>query len=66
MTREEKHEWILNATYEELLKRWRNSPVGDKMFKNDDGFYKLTMDSKKNHLYPGEAVRISKKIGFFG
>jgi hypothetical protein len=32
MTSEEIKQWIDNATFEELLEKWRNAPVGSPWF----------------------------------
>lgn len=56
-------EWIDNASYEELLKRWRFSSVGDTIFQGEIGkYYSKIMSEKKNNLSHEEQVRISKNI----
>ena len=32
-------EQIDNKTYEQLLRRWRNSPIGDEIFQGESGDY---------------------------
>ena len=55
-------EWIDNASYEQLLEKWRFAPLGDPMFQGDTGVYFSTVMSEKkkncNH------VQASKNIGW--
>src|ERR1017187_5649081 len=64
MTAEDK-KWIDEATYEQLLSRWRNGPFGDSMFQGETGeYYSKVM--KERRAQPGgndEHVRASKNIG---
>lgn len=65
MTEEEMKEWIDNASYEELLFKWRFAPVGHPLFRGATGdYFKSTLDKKKEELTHEERVGISKKIGF--
>ena len=68
MTPEDAIQWIDNASYEELLDKWRNSPSGDGnsiFFQGKIGeHYSKVMEHKKSLLKPDEAVAISKKIGW--
>ena len=63
MTKEQK-EWIDNATYEQLLKRWRFSAAGDPMFQGDTGRHYGRVLREKRSADPGEHVRASKSIGW--
>ena len=59
-------EWIDNASYHTLLRRWRNAPAGgDPIFQDETGkYYSDVMFAKRDALEPGEAVNISKSIGW--
>jgi len=57
-------EWIDNASYRELLRRWRFSPAGDPFFRNDTeigDYYSKVMNEKKKHV---NAVAVSKRVGW--
>lgn len=57
--------WIDNASYEELLGRWRFSPVGDPIFQGELGdYYKETIFRKRDKIGALEASRISKLVGW--
>jgi hypothetical protein len=61
----EQKEWIDNASYEELLRRWRFATANDSMFRGDLGeYYATVMFKKRDQLPPGEAAVISKKVGW--
>ena len=63
MTQDEK-EWIDNASYEQLLRKWRNAPSGNPMFQGETGqYYRLVMAKRRNEIGPAEHVRASKNIG---
>jgi hypothetical protein len=63
MTEEQKN-WIDNASYEQLLSRWRRAPVGDPMFQGDTAnYYSEVMHSKGEQIGDAERVRVSKAIG---
>jgi len=63
MTDEQKA-WIDAASYQELLQRWRNAPVGAPMFQGDTGdYYAKVMAEKKAKVGPDAAVAASKAIG---
>lgn len=67
MTKEEMIKWIDNATYLELLSKWRNAPVGDSFFAGDVGdYYQKAMENKRKEVGDEEHVRASKSIGFIG
>jgi hypothetical protein len=58
-------EWIDNASYKELLYRWRYAPAGDPMFVGETGsYFENTMHKKKLLLSPEEASNISKQISW--
>ena len=64
---DEMKKWIDNATYEQLLRRWRFSPAGDPFFNDTTGvadYYIKVMNKKKDELGNCKAVDISKKIGW--
>ncbi|KKM61249.1 hypothetical protein LCGC14_1533690 [marine sediment metagenome] len=62
---ETEKDWIDNATYQELLRRWRNSPAGDSIFQGEAGkYYSKVMAEKRNAVGPGAAVAASKAIGW--
>ena len=57
--------WIINASYYELLKRWRFAEGRDDIFHNASGlYYTKIMNEKQNALSHSECVRISKLIGW--
>lgn len=65
MMEKEIKEWIDNADYESLLKKWRFAPVGDVFFQGELGkYYSNVMLRKKNELDNAEQVRISKAVGW--
>lgn len=52
-------------TYEAMLRKNRFAPVGDPIFQGESGIYFQDMMGKKRELLAaGEAVVISKKIGW--
>jgi len=60
---EEDKEWIDNATYKELLYRWRNAPAGDSIFdrsSESSSYYALAMNEKRisdaNHTATSKAI----------
>lgn len=58
-------EWIDGASYEDLLRRWRFSALGDSMFQGVTGkYYSDVMFKKKAALTPGEQVAASKSVGW--
>lgn len=59
--------WIDNASYEALLSKWRNAPVGDPFFQGEIGdYYKEALGCKRDLAGPAEAARASKAIGWDG
>ena len=65
MTDDEMKEWIDNASYEELLGKWRRAPTGDPFFIGEIGdYFKKAMDAKRDMIGDAEAVQASKNIGW--
>lgn len=66
MTPEQK-QWIDNASYEQLLGRWRNAPIGSTWFQGECGkYYGEVMQRKLREVGNSEHVRASKSIGWEG
>jgi hypothetical protein len=63
MTKEQK-DWIDNASYEQLLRKWRFAPLGDKMFQGVVGDYYAMVMSKKRSEDEDAAIQSSKRIGW--
>ena len=62
---EEMKKWIDNASYEQLLSKWRNAPSGNPFFQDEVGqYYSKVMAEKKAEVGNGEHVRASKSIGW--
>lgn len=58
-------DWIDNATYEELLRRWRNASAGDPFFQGETGkYYSEVMARKRGETPHAEQVAASKRIGW--
>lgn len=59
-------QWIDNATYAQLLQRWRFSGVGDPMFKGDTGVYFEKRMKELRSAPGGEEMHTaaSKEIGW--
>lgn len=64
MTEKEMRRWIDNASYEELLRKWRSAPAGSPFFKGAIGEYYSAEMNKKKAADPGGAVAASKRIGW--
>ena len=65
MNKDEMKQWIDNASYEQLLSRWRFAPVGDLMFQGEIGdYYTEVMKKKGEEVGNEERVRVSKNIGW--
>lgn len=65
MTTEEMTKWIDNASYEQLLARWRNAPIGSAWFQGEVGeYYTEKMKTKRAEVGDEEHVRASKAIGW--
>lgn len=57
--------WIDNASYEELLRKWRFAPLGDKYFSGNIGeYFTKKIIEKRNKLSSKEESEISKKVGW--
>lgn len=66
MTPEHK-KWIDAAAYETLLERWRNSPAGDPIFRDEAGeYFSKVLREKKESVGHEVAVAASKRIGWEG
>jgi hypothetical protein len=64
MTEKEMREWIDNADYEALLRKWRFAPPGDPFFQGEIGQYYSKVMAEKRDADPAGAVRASKRIGW--
>lgn len=65
MNEKEMKKWIDNATYNELLFRWRTAPAGDPFFQGEIGdYYAEVMKKKREQIGDAEHVRASKSIGW--
>ncbi len=65
MTNDEMKKWIDDATYEDLLRKWRTSPSGDAFFQGELGdYYTKVMIRKRSEVGHDAAVRASKNIGW--
>jgi hypothetical protein len=65
MTEEQMRNWIDNATYEQLLGKWRFASIGDPYFQGEMGdYYSKKMAEKKAEVGQAEHVRASKHIGW--
>lgn len=63
MTNEQK-KWIDEASYSQLLKRWRFGD-GDNIFQGETGaYYAKVMTERREALEPGQHTAISKIIGW--
>ena len=56
--------WIDNASYEELLRKWRTAALGDPHFQRETGaYYRKVMKEKRKEIGPGGHAAASKRIG---
>lgn len=63
--KQEHKEWIDNASYTQLLSKWRFAPMGDPYFMDDTGeYFAKVMNEKKQQLSNSEQVKTSKSIGW--
>lgn len=61
----ETKKWIDNASYEQLLEKWRNAPVGSPFFQGGTGeYYAQVMQEKRESMDNSEHVKASKNIGW--
>lgn len=63
MTPEQKN-WIDNASYEQLLERWRFEPLGSSFFIEVGDYYGEVMSKRREEVGNEEHVRASKSIGW--
>lgn len=57
--------WIDNATYAELLQKWRHDPRSSPYFQPPIGtYYKTVMDQKSMALSDADRVAASKSVGW--
>lgn len=65
LNRQQMKDWIDNATYEQLLSKWRNAPTGDPFFQGETGdHYAIVMKKRREEVGHTEHVRASKSIGW--
>jgi len=65
MTNEEMKQWIDNATYTQLLSKWRFASIGDPFFQGEIGdYYSKVMSRKHEKVGDAEHTRASKSIGW--
>lgn len=65
MNEKEMKEWIDNASYEELLRKWRFVPPGSPFFQGEVGnYFAEAMNKKRIEVGDAEHVRASKSIGW--
>jgi hypothetical protein len=65
MTEQEMRDWIDNASYEDLFRKWRFAPAGDPFFQGDVGkYYSEVMVKRRKEVGPEEHTRISKRLGW--
>lgn len=61
----ERKAWIDNATYEQLLKKWRHEPCGSQWFQSPLGdYFRDVMHEKRKALSSGQHAQISKSVGW--
>jgi hypothetical protein len=54
--------WIDNASYEDLLRRWRFAQLGDRMFQGETGeYFRKVMFTKEMNC---DHVQESKNVGW--
>lgn len=59
----DKH-WIDNASYEDLLAKWRHTPSGAIILTGITGlYYQMVMGDKRGRLSSDDRVAISKRVG---
>lgn len=65
MNKDEMKNWIDNASYEQLLSRWRFAPTGSPWFQGEIGdYYKKVMQEKRKEVGNEAHVKASKSIGW--
>jgi hypothetical protein len=61
----EMKEWIDNATYAQLLSKWRFAPAGDPFFQGQLGeYYQKIMAMRRHEVGATEHIKTSKRIGW--
>lgn len=67
MNEEDMKKWIDNATYAQLLARWRNAPIGSPWFAGEIGkYYEKVFLKKKEEVGQEVHSATSKRIGWNG
>lgn len=61
MSTESMKRWIDNASYEQLLNKWRFAPAGDPFFLGEIGEY---YSARMSELRNAQHVQASKSIGW--
>ena len=62
---DEMKEWIDNATYQELLYKWRFAKIGSTWFSGEIGeYYNKVMAKKRKETTDAEHTAASKAIGW--
>lgn len=62
---EDQKKWIDNASFEDLLRKWRFAPAGDPFFQGECGdYYSKVMAEKKAEAGHDASVQASKNIGW--
>lgn len=65
MIEKSQKEWIDQASYEDLLRRWRFAPSGDPMFRGEAGeYYTKVMAEKRKKIGDAGHTQASKNIGW--
>ena len=65
MSTEEMRKWIDNASYLELLRRWRFASVGSPWLQGEIGdYYADAMRDRRAQVANDEHIRASKSIGW--
>lgn len=58
-------EWIDNASYEELLRKWRFEPIGSPWFQGELGkYFEDAFFKKRAELDDSKKVAASKSVGW--
>ena len=62
---ESQKKWIDDASYEDMLARWRFAELGDQMFQGETGdYYAKVMHQKRDALSQKDQVSASKSAGW--
>lgn len=65
MTTTEMKKWIDEATYEQLLSKWRSAPMGSPWFQGEVGdYYSQKMQERKKQVGDEAHSAASKRIGW--